>query len=197
MVGNLVEKATLLIQKAEPVVYELNRPGTDTIGDKVKELMPSLYIMIATLGAFLVLFLVLTKLLYKPVRKMVKNRQDFIQKNIDDSINAKQSALTLEQQARDNLFDSKLMAQEIIHKSKLEAEVLKYQYIDQGKAEAERLVTEANAEINAKKQILEREVHNEIVNIAIEISEKMVAKNITKAEAEAYLNEYLGTKDDK
>ena len=38
MVGNLVEKATLLIQKAEPVVYELNRPGTDTIGDKVKAL---------------------------------------------------------------------------------------------------------------------------------------------------------------
>ena len=194
MINYLIEKLASIPEKYESVI---ERPGTDSIGDKVNELMPSIYIMIATLGAFLVLFLVLTKLLYKPVRKMVKNRQDFIQKNIDDSISAKEMALSLEQQARDNLFNSKLMAQEIIHKSKLEAEVLKYQYIDQGKAEAERLVTEANVEISTKKQVLEREVHNEIVNIAIEISEKMVAKNITKAEAENYLNIYLGNKDEK
>ena len=110
-------------------IGDISRPGTDSIGEKVNQLMPSLYIMIATLGSFVVLLLILTKLLYKPVKKMVKNRQDFIQKNIDDSINAKQNAINLEQEARDRLVDSKLMALEIINKSKLDAEVLKHQYI--------------------------------------------------------------------
>lgn len=178
-------------------IGDISRPGTDSIGEKVNQLMPSLYIMIATLGSFVVLLLILTKLLYKPVKKMVKNRQDFIQKNIDDSINAKQNAINLEQEARDRLVDSKLMALEIINKSKLDAEVLKHQYIDQAKAEAAQIVKEAKAEIKAKKQILEEEAHNEIVNVAIEISEKMIAKRITKEEAEAYLKEYLGAKVDE
>lgn len=178
-------------------IGDISRPGTDSIGEKVNQLMPSLYIMIATLGSFVVLLLILTKLLYKPVKKMVKNRQDFIQKNIDDSINAKQNAINLEQEARDRLVDSKLMALEIINKSKLDAEVLKHQYIDQAKAEAAQIVKEAKAEIKAKKQILEEEAHNEIVNVAIEISEKMIAKRITKEEAEAYLKEYLGAKADE
>ena len=174
----------------------LERPGADSIGDKVKELMPSLYIMIATLGAFIILFVILTKLMYKPVKRMVKTRQDFIQKNIDDSVSAKQSALDLEQQARDHLVDSKLQAQAIIHKSKLDAEVLKHQYIDQAKAEAERLVSEARAEIHTQQQRLAQEAHDEIVNVAIAISEKLIAKKITKGEAEAYLNAYLGLKDE-
>lgn len=170
--------------------------GTSSIAEKLNQLMPSLYIMIATLGAFFVLMIILTKLLYKPVKKMVKNRQDFIQKNIDDSVKAKANAIALEQEARDKLNDSKMTALEIINKSKLDAEVLKYQYIDQGKMEASRIIIDAKEDIKNKKRMIEKDSHDEIVSVAIQISEKLISERISKEEAEKYLEKYLGEKRD-
>lgn len=170
--------------------------GTGTIAEKLNQLMPSIYIMIATLGAFFVLIIILTKFLYNPVKKMIKDRQNFIQKNIDDSIKAKANAMSFEQEARDKLNDSKLVALDIINKSKLDAEVLKNQYIDQGKLEAKRIITEAKEDIKTKKIAIEKDSHDEIVNVAIQISEKLISAKISRKEAEQYLNDYLGEKDD-
>ena len=41
---------------------------------------------------------------------------------------------------------------------------------------------------------LEKDSYNEIVSIAMEISEKIVQKNISDKVAAKYLDEYLGTK---
>lgn len=161
-------------------------PSTDGIAEKLDQLMPSIYIIVATLGAFLVLLIVLTKLLYNPVKKMVKNRQDFIQKNIDDSINAKQKALSFEQEARNKLNASKLIASEIINKSKVEAEILKNQYINQGKIKADKLVNRAKDDIKNKKINLEKNIQKEIINVAIEISEKIISKKVSKEDVEKY-----------
>lgn len=194
MFYNLAQNTLEKIMELDSKLLAQEPPTMGGIGEKLEQLMPSIYIMVATLGALFVLLIILTKFLYKPVKKMIKNRQDFIQKNIDDSIMAKQNAILLEQEARDKLNDSKLIASEIVNKSKLEAEVLKHQYIDQGKSEATRIISEAKEEIKAKKRMIEQDSHDEIVNVAIQISEKIISKNASKEDAEKYLDEYLGSK---
>lgn len=194
MFYNLAQNTLEKIDEIDSKLFTQEPPTMAGIGEKLEQLMPSIYIMIATLGALFVLLIILTKFLYKPVKKMIKNRQDFIQKNIDDSITAKQNAILLEQEAREKLNDSKLIASEIVNKSKLEAEVLKHQYIDQGKSEATRIISEAKEEIKAKKRMIEQDSHDEIVNVAIQISEKIISKNASKEDAEKYLEEYLGSK---
>lgn len=165
------------------------------LAEKLKQLMPSVYIILATLGSLLVLLIILTKFLYNPINKMVKNRKDFIKNNIDQSIKSKEKAYELELEARENLKDSRNLSQELVSKARVDAESIKNQYIQQGKQEAERLIKEAKDDIKSRKRKLEKESYNEIVSIAMEISEKIIKDRISESETKKYLDEYLESKN--
>ncbi len=166
--------------------------GQDSLSEKMDQLMPSIYMMVATLGALCLVFLILTFFLYKPIKKMVKKRKDFIQSNINESIQAKKNAFDLEAEARIKLQESKSVGNDLVAKAKHEAEIIKNQYIEQGKQEAERLVREAKDDIKAKKRALEQDSYNEIVSVAMEISGQIIKDKISENEAKKYLDEYLG-----
>lgn len=168
--------------------------GGDSLSEKLNQLMPSIYIMIATLGSLCFVFLILTFFLYKPVKKMVQKRKDFIQSNINESIQAKKKAFDLESEARVKLVESKSIGNEMITKARQEAEIIKNKYIEQGKLEVERLIKEANEDIEARKRILEQQSYNEVVSIAMNISEKIIKDKITEKDAKKYLDEYLRNK---
>lgn len=182
-----------ILEIGDNVLKSLNeKPGTDGIAEKLDQMMPSIYIMIATLGALIVLIIILTKFLYNPVKKMVEERQKYIQKNIDDSLESKLSAINKEQEARDKLVESNNLAQEIINNSKIEAETIKVEYITKAKQEAKKITDDAKVDIQLTKEKLEKETKAEIVTIATEISEKIIKEKISPKIAQKYLEEYLG-----
>ena len=168
-----------------------DKPTTDDINGIIDGLFPSIYVIIATIGAFLVTLVILSKLLYGPITKMMKKRHDFIQKNIDDSVNSKEESIKIKSEAKSELVQSKVMAQEIISKSKKESQILKQQYIDEGKQEAARLISEANDEISFKLLKMEETRNNDIVDVAMIISKKLIAKNVDKNKVEEYLDSYI------
>ncbi len=194
MIEQVKELSLDTINSIQARVAENSEVGAGELANKLDQLFPSIYIIIATLGSLIILLIILTKFLYKPVSKMVENRKNFIKNNINQSIEAKEKAFSLENEAKQKLLTSQNTGQELISKAKIEAEVLKNMYIEQGKAEAERLVKEAKEGIEAKKKSLEKDSYNEIVSIALEISEKIVEKNISDKVANKYLDEYLETK---
>ncbi|WP_334687664.1 ATP synthase F0 subunit B [Mycoplasmopsis felis] len=56
---------------------------------------------------------------YKPIKKMMKERKDFVQDNIDLSIKQKEESLLMLEQANENLKNARLTADEIVTKLKL------------------------------------------------------------------------------
>ncbi|MGL6125444.1 MAG: F0F1 ATP synthase subunit B [Metamycoplasmataceae bacterium] len=176
---------------SETILNETQRQDPSDIAGMVDGLFPSLYIALATIGAFIVTLIILSKLFYGPVSKMMKRRHDFIQKNIDDSISSKIESDELKSTAKTELIKSKVIAQEMISKTKRESEVLKQHYIEEGKKEAERLINEANNEINFKLAKLAETRNDEIVEIAMIISKKIISKNIDKEITKEYLDSYI------
>lgn len=177
------------------VVKEIpGKPSGDSLAEKLEQLLPSLYMMISTLGALIILIVVLTYFFYKPVKNMMKKRREFIQNNINQSINAKENAFKLENEAKNNLKNTNHIINDLITKAKVDGENIRNQYISQGKNESNKLIEEAKDAIEHKKRTLEKEAYNEIVSVAMEISKKIIKNNITEAETKKYLDEYLGSK---
>ncbi len=193
MIENITNLTSKVIEKIE-LYSTSDSVEAGNIGEKIDQLMPSVWIMIATFGALLITLIILTKLLYNPVKKMVQKRKEFIKQNIDESINAKKNAYELENEARIKLKESKLAKDEMISKAKIEAELIKNQYIEQAKQDAERILSEAKQDIELRKQNLEKEAYDEIVSVAIDISEKIIKDKISDKEAKKYLEEYLGNR---
>ena len=181
----------IVIAIKEIISKEATKPNPGDINDMVNGLFPSIYIMIATIGAFLVTLIILSKLLYGPVKKMMKKRHDFIQQNIDDSINSKNDSVKIKSKAKNELVQSKIIAEEIISKTKKESEILKQNYIDEGKQEAKRLIDEANVSINYKMLKMEENKNNEIIDMAILISKKIISKNVDENLVKEYLDSYI------
>ncbi|XKK67883.1 ATP synthase F0 subunit B [Mesomycoplasma hyopneumoniae] len=73
-----------------------------SLGDLFKGIIPNVYVLGATIVSFLVLFLFITYFVYRPLKKYIKKRKDFLQNHIDLTIKSNVEAEKLEKKANKN-----------------------------------------------------------------------------------------------
>lgn len=175
----------------ETKITSFHANGNVDLAETFQKLFPNLPLMIATIIAFIIVIFFLTFFFYKPVRRMVKNRQDFIQKNIDDSIENKQKSLNSFNEAQDSLVQAKIKASEIVSKAKFEAEKVVIEYTNRANNEAERIMKNAEQEIKNDKKRFEEDSHQAIIDVAFELANKLVEKEISPDKEKKLIEEYL------
>ena len=145
-----------------------------------------------TLTFFIVLF-VLAKYAWKPILKAVKTRED----NIDNAIsqaakvqaemaqlkNDNEAVLT---KARDERATMLKEATDIKDKMITDAK-------DLAKAEANKIIVDAQAAIHYQKMAALTDIKNQVGNLVIEVSEKVLRKELSnKAEQENFIKQLAG-----
>jgi F-type H+-transporting ATPase subunit b len=123
---------------------------------------------------FLVVFIFLVYALAKFLPKATKDRQDELNKAIE---NANKARLLAEQKLLEletDIKNSKLDAQSIIETAKASADNLKKQIIEDAKKEVDRMNANALKEIDLQKSLAIASIRNEIVSKAFELTEKNI-----------------------
>ncbi|RIV16653.1 F0F1 ATP synthase subunit B [Mycoplasmopsis gallopavonis] len=174
----------------QPLLAEEARPS---LSEKFASIFPSWPIMVATIIAFVIVFLCLYKLVYKPVKQMVKARQDYIQANIDDSLKQKESSLEKLEQANQNLIEARKQADIIVVKAKLRAEKVSNFYTQKAKAQSKRLLEETQVDINAQKREFEENSKKYVVQVATELANKILKREISSETQDQIINQFLNS----
>jgi F-type H+-transporting ATPase subunit b len=151
-------------------------------------LLPALGYFVWTLVAFLIVFFILKKFAWKPILSSLSERE----KNIADSIaTAEKVKLEMAQMKSEN---EALMAKAREERSQMlkEAKELKDKIIneakEQAKAEAGKILADAQASIEQQKNAALTDVKNVIGNMVIEVTEKVIRRELaSKAEQENYI----------
>lgn len=125
-----------------------------------------------------VLFLFASYLLFNPVRKMLKDRQEGIKKNIDDANADKASAAELKAQYEEKLKGIDKEAEQILSEARGKALRNEAKIIDEAKEEAARIIKRANEEAELEKKRAMDEVKQEMITIASMMAAKAVAASI-------------------
>ena len=125
-----------------------------------------------------VLFLLASYLLFNPVRKMLKERQDGIKKNIDDANADKESAAELKEQYEAKLKGIEKEAEQILSEARQKALKNEAKMIDEAKEEAARIIQRANEEAELEKKRAIDEVKQEMIAVASMMAAKVVAASI-------------------
>ncbi|QJG66999.1 F0F1 ATP synthase subunit B [Mycoplasma phocoenae] len=146
---------------------------------------------IFTIISFVVTILVLTFLVYKPVKKALKKRQEFIQKNIDDSVQAKTAAIELQNEANESLIETYRKADMIIHDAKIDGEKIVDVLTKDAKAKAEHMIQQTNISINKGWRDFEKEEKRIITENAIEIAKKIIGREIKDEENKKMIQQLL------
>ena len=144
-----------------------------------------------TLGNTVVLFFVLKKFLFKPVMKMIQDRQKEIDDMFADADKAKREAAELQTQYQEKLSNAaqtgELMVKEAVERGQQRQEEI----LRQANAEAEAVLLKAQAEIAQEKEKALNDAKNEIAGLAMDIAGKVVGHSLGDADQKKLVDQFI------
>ena len=141
-----------------------------------------------------VLFILLSYLLFNPVRNMLKKRQDKITSDREGAKADKAKAAELKQEYEEKLKQADKEAEAILSEAR---KVAMQKIVDEAKEEAARIIARANTEAELEKQRVADEVKQQIIAVASVMASKLVAKSIDDKENDALIEETLNEMGEK
>ena len=162
-----------------------------TKDDIISKLIPNWVSFVVQLLAFLVMVIVIIIFAYKPVKKMLKKRQDYIEDNIKQAEIAKSEALDNITKSEETLNSSKKEANEIIEQAKLDAEKEKARILEETSQEVSVMKENAQKDIEQSKLDAQEEIRKEMVNLAIEASSEVLGRNINNQDNQRLAENFI------
>lgn len=138
-----------------------------------------------------ILFILLSYILYNPVRNMLKKRQDKITSDREAAEADKKSAHELKLEYEEKLAKVEKEADGILSEAKKVALHNEQKIVGEAKQEAARIIARANTEAELEKKKCADEVKQQIILVAQLMASKMVAKSLDEADNDALIEQTL------
>ncbi|MBI2419557.1 MAG: F0F1 ATP synthase subunit B [Ignavibacteriales bacterium] len=144
-----------------------------------------------TVLIFVLLLIILKKVAWKPILEALDEREAKIKESLELADKAKKEAAELiaenkqtlqkaEEEAKKILVEAQKIAQDNITKSH-----------DEAKLQAQRIVKEAQAEIDSKKHEALSEIKNQIAELSVAVAEKVLRKSLSGQVQKEVIDEYI------
>ena len=147
--------------------------------------------------AVLVLFLIISKLLFKPVRGVLAKRKEKIATDLSVAKSNKENALMLKEEYDKKLADIKDEANEILRQAHEKAKLNEKNIINEAKVEADRIIARANVDIEREQQKAREEMKKDIIQVATLMATKFVAAAIDANKQDELVEQTINEMGDK
>ena len=128
---------------------------------------------------------------YKPVRKMLAKRADYVESNIRDSELAKAEAERSVVAAEERLVASKKEAAEIVANAKVTAEENQKEMIEQTQLEINKMKALAEEDIARSKEEAKEEIRQEMVSVALAASEEVLKREVNEKDNARIIEDFI------
>ncbi len=147
--------------------------------------------MLYALLNLLILFLLVKKFLYKPVKKMLENRQATIDKEYKSAEDAKEKALSDQKLYEEKLSHAEEEADSLIQSAVLSAKSRESQILAEAKDKADGILrqAEANAELELKKA--EQTIRDEIISVGTAMAGKLLEREVNTSDHKNMIDSFL------
>jgi F-type H+-transporting ATPase subunit b len=127
---------------------------------------------------FILLTVVLTFLFYKPVSKVIDEREAYINGNLTTASEKLIKADELYKEYDEQLKTARVNAQTIIAKSEKEAKDIVAGEINQARLDATKLIEQTNKELEAQKSLALQQLETQVDELSQLIKEKLLGKEV-------------------
>ena len=159
----------------------------------MKLLTPEFGLLIWTLLAFLIVFFILKKLAWPAIIKGLRDRESSIADSLATAQKVKEEMALMKSENEALLAKAREERAQLLKEARETKDKIINEAKEQAKAEANKIVTEAQAAINAQKMAALTEVKNQVGKLVIEVSEKVLRKELGNKEAqEAHIKGLVG-----
>lgn len=138
-----------------------------------------------------VLFLFLSYMFSDPVRKLLRDRQEKIRKQLEDAAREKADAEQLKGEYQAKLNDVSKEAEELLSNARRKAIDNEKHIVAEAQEEAVRIRKRAEAEIQLEKEKAADEMKQQIVHVATQMAGKVVAASVDEKKQDELIQETL------
>lgn len=153
-------------------------------------LIPSFGLIIWTLLAFLIVFFILKKFAWKPILNSLKERENSIADSLSTAERVRAEMAQLKSENEALLAKAREERGQILKEARDTKDKIINEAKDQAKVEANKIITDAQAAIQQQKMAALTDVKNQVGQLVIEVSEKILRRELgNKAEQENYVRQ--------
>lgn len=127
---------------------------------------------------FVVLVAILAKFAYKPLLKVLAERREKIESDLDNAAKDRAEAEKLKAEYEKQLQNARAEAQAIIDKAVKQADKEAQAQLDAIRAQIDREKQVAQAELKNEREAAIKEMRNEVVTLSMAVAEKLLQKNM-------------------
>lgn len=139
----------------------------------------------------LITFAVLKMFLFKPVKKMIDDRQNEIDSLYEDAGNAKKEALAMEEEYRLRLAEAGREREAILKDAVERGRQREKEIVDVARAEADAARAKARADIAQERKKAINELKNGISDMAVDIAAKVTEQEIDGEKHQALIEDFI------
>lgn len=159
---------------------------------KIPLVQPEIGLMFWMLVIFGIVLILLKKFAWKPILKMLKDREANIEDSLSRAEKAKEEIKELQQTNERMLQEARIERDKMMKETRETRETIINEAKAKAKTEADRLVATAREQIQTEKLAAITELKNQVAALSIEIAEKILKEHLSKDENQKTLvNSYV------
>ena len=147
--------------------------------------------IVISLCNLLILFLMLKKFLYKPVKKVLAERQAAIDSRYDEADRAKSQALRSKTEWENRMAAADEEAASIISSAVESANRQSSAIIGESKERADRMISRARAEADAERRKAEDDIRDRIADVSAAVAGKLREREISAADHSDLIDSFI------
>ena len=153
-------------------------------------LIPSFGLIIWTLLAFLIVFFILKKFAWKPILSSLKERENTIAESLATAERMKAEMAQFKSENEALLAKAREERAQMLKEARDTKDRIINEAKDQAKAEANKILSDAQAAIQQQKMAALTDVKNQVGQLVIEVSQKVLRRELgNKSEQESYIRQ--------
>lgn len=155
--------------------------------------------MLVSLANLVLLFLIVKKFLYKPVKKMLETRQKTIEGEYDAAREANDKARSDQKAYEEKLQGAKAEADQVIKSAVNIASEREKEILAQAKEKADGIVRQAENDAQLELKKAQEGIRREIVEVSSLLTEKMLEREVSAEDHQHFIDSFIesiGDEDD-
>ena len=151
----------------------------------------NIWTILISLANLLIIFLILKKFLWKPVQKVMKQRQEMVDKQFADAAEAEAKANEDKAQWAEKLSTADDEAAARIAAADETARRHGERVVAEAKEKAQGIIRQAEAEAELERQKATASIRDEIADVSAELAQKMLEREISVEDHRAMIASFL------
>lgn len=157
----------------------------------------NIWAILISLANLVILFFILKKFLFKPVKRMLNDRQKTIDDDYQKAKESKIKAKANEAEINNKLTSINENANEIIKKAESDALLRSENIIAEANEKAEQILTQAKKDTELEKKTAYNNIKKDIADVSVALTEKILEREVSLQDHQDLIESFIAEMGDK